>query len=198
VLSGFEEADSLPFGGRLEVVRAEPTAQVPLTFVPPFPIYPPETSWMRHPSSALPALVLNELAGGGRVAYLPADIDRCVGRDYFPDHAALLANLVRWAAHDHVPLQVDGPGLFDCHLYQQPGRLVLHVVNLTNPGAWRAPLHELIPVGPLRVRVQLANGIGGRSAQLLVAGDRPATTAQDGWSIFEIESILDHEVVVVS
>jgi len=180
VLASFEDSELLPFGGRLDVVSAVSTAQVPLSFVPPFPIYPPETSWMRQPSSALPALVLHEPPGGGRVAYLPADVDRCFGRDFLPDHATLLANVVRWAARERLPLEVDGPGMLDCHLYRQPGRLVLHLVNLTNPGAWRPPLHELIPVGPLRVRVRLAEDVGGGAARFLVAGQSVAVTRRMG------------------
>jgi hypothetical protein len=187
----------LPFGGRLEVVRPGSTTQVPLTLVPPFPMYPPETSWMRQPSSTLPALALNDRSDGGRVAYLAADIDRCFGRDYLPDHGLLLANLVRWAARDRVPLWIDGPGLLDCHLYRQADRLVLHVVNLTNPGAWRAPLYELIPIGPLQVHLQLPQGLGGRSAQLLVAGTTADAHLEDGWVRFEIPALLDHEVAVV-
>jgi hypothetical protein len=197
-LAGFDDADVLPFGGRLEVVRARSTAVVPLTFVPPFPIYPPETSWMRQPTSALPALVLNELPRGGRVAYLAADVDRCFGRDYLPDHGDLLANLVRWAARDRIPLQVDGAGLVDCHLYEQTGRLILHLVNLTNPGTWRPPVHELAPVGPLHVRVRVPQGVVGRSAHLLVADETTALSTNDGWADFQIRTILDHEVVVVS
>ncbi|MDP9371501.1 MAG: beta-galactosidase, partial [Chloroflexota bacterium] len=120
-LQGFDETDLLPFAGRLEVVRAAAGATVPLTFVPPFPIYPPELSWMRQPRTDVPALTLNAPAGGGRVAYLAADLDRCFGRDNHPDHADLLANVVRWAAGDSLPLAVAGPGLIDCHLYRQPG-----------------------------------------------------------------------------
>jgi hypothetical protein len=198
VLAGFEEADLLPFGGRLEVVRACSTTTVPLTFVPPFPIYPPETSWMRQPASALPALVLNELSGGGRVGYLAADLDRCFGRDYLSDHATLLANLVRWAARERIPLHVDGPGLIDCHAYAQTGRLILHLVNLTNPGTWRPPLHELVPVGPLKVRVQLLEGVVGQTAHLLVANTTVTPSVDDGWAHFEVPTILDHEVVVVA
>ena len=33
---------------------------MPLTFVPPFPTYPPETSWMRQPTTDIPGLVLSE------------------------------------------------------------------------------------------------------------------------------------------
>jgi hypothetical protein len=61
----------------------------------------------------------------------------------------LLANLVRWAAASRIPLEVRGAGLIDCHLYRQPGRVILHLVNLTNAGAWRSPVDELIPVGSL-------------------------------------------------
>jgi len=143
-------------------------------------------------------VVLNELPGGGRVAYLAADLDRCFGRDHLPDHAALLANLVRWAARDRIRLQVDGPGLVDCHLYEQTGRLILHLVNLTNPGTWRPPVHELVPLGPVRVRVQLPEGVVGRSAHLLVADETTALSVNDGWADFQIEAILDHEVVVMS
>ena len=197
VLRGFEETDILPFGGRLEVVRPDQDGEVVLTFVPPFPIYPPETAWMRYPATNLPGLVLRELPGGGRVAYLPADIDRCFARDNLPDHADLLANLVRWAARDRVPLRVDGPGLVDCHLYRQPGRLVVHLVNLSGAGTWRAPVHELIPIGPLRVRVQLPQDVSGKLARLLVAQAETAATVEDGWASFDVPSIVDHEVAVV-
>jgi hypothetical protein len=197
-LRGFDETDILPFGGRLEVVQPDDTAHVPLTYVPPFPIYPPETAWMAQPTSALPALLLSEGSDGGRVAYLPADLDRCFGRDNLPDNADLLANLVRWAVQDRVPLRVDGPGLIDCHLYRQPGRLVLHLVNLTNAETWRAPVHELIPVGPLRVAVQLPEDVRGQTVQLLVAGGTAPATDRDGWVSFEVASVLDHEVAVVS
>ncbi len=198
VLAGFEHTDLLPFGGRLEVVRARSATSAPLTFVPPFPIYPPETAWMRQPTSALPALVLNEPANGGRVAYLAADVDRCFGRDYFPDHAVLLANLVRWTARDRIPLQVEGPGLIDCHPYKQAGRYILHLVNLTNPGTWRPPLHELVPVGPMRVRVLLDDDVVGCRAQLLVANCAAALSLEGGWAHVEVPTILDHEVVVIS
>jgi len=198
VLDGFEDTDVLPFGGRLEVVRARATATVPLTFIPPFPMYPPETSWMRQPATSLPALVLSEVPGLGRVGYLAADLDRCFGRDRLPDHGTLLANLVRWAACGRIPLQVESSGLVDCHLYWQPGRLILHVVNLSHPGAWRPPLHELVAIGPLRVRIKLPADVAGRSARLLVADATAALSVEDGWASVELPTVVDHEVVVLT
>lgn len=196
VLKGFEETDILPFGGALEALRLDAGAIVPLTFIPPFPIYPPETSWMRQPTSTIPALVLNA-RGGSRVAYLPADIDRRYGRDNLPDHGDLLANIVRWAAGGRIPLEAHGPGLIDCHLYRQPGRLILHMVNLTNAGTWRAPVEELIPVGPFAVRVELPQDVRGREVRMLVSGARAAPSLNGKWTEFEVKSILDHEVMVI-
>jgi hypothetical protein len=197
VLKGFEETDILPFGGTIEAIRIEPDAIVPLTFIPPFPIYPPETSWMRQPKTDIPALVLRD-RGKARVAYLPADLDRRYGRDNLPDHGKLLANILRWAAGDRIPLEVRGPGLVDCQLYRQPGRLILHLVNLTNAGTWRAPVDELIPVGPFEVRVKLPEDVSGRHIGFLVSALKPAVTSREKWAIFEVKSVSDHEVVVIT
>lgn len=197
VLRGFEETDILPFGGALEPLRVDAQAQVLATFVPAFPIYPPETAWMREPKTDVPGLILNTTAGGGRIAFLPADLDRRFGRDNLPDHGNLLASLIRWAAKNEIPLTVEGPGLIDCHLYHQSGRVVLHLVNLTSAGTWRQPVHELIPVGPLQIQVKLPANLRNRRAQLLVSRKAVTTGTTGGWSRFEVKTILDHEVIVI-
>ncbi len=198
VLRGFEETDILAFGGRLEPLRVDGSAQVLMTFVPPFPVYPPETAWMRVPKTEIPGLVLNTTPRGARVAFLPADLDRRFAQDNLPDHGTLLANLIRWAAKDDLPLAVAGPGLIDCHLYRQPGRMILHLINLTNAGTWRQPVHELIAVGPLQVRVRLPEDVRSKSLRLLVSGRKVPITRSEGWCHFELDSILDHEVAVVT
>jgi len=197
-LRGFEETDILPFGGVLEPLRTDDGAQVLMTFVPPFPIYPPETAWMREPKTDVPGLIVTATARGGRIAFLPADLDRRFGRDNLPDHGDLLANLVRWAAKDRLPLALEGPGLIDCHLCHQPGRAILHLVNLTNAGTWRQPVHELIPVGPLRVLLKLPEGVRGKSVRLLVSGQKSSAAVAKGWSRFQLNSLLDHEVAVLT
>ena len=148
VLRGFEETDILAFGGVLEELTLSESAAVPLTFVPAFPIYPPETSWMRERETTIPGLVLSTQPNGARVAYLPADLDRRYGRDRLPDHGTLLANVVRWAVKDALPLRIGGPGLIDCHLYRQPGRLILHLVNLTSAATGRSRSRSSSRWGP--------------------------------------------------
>ncbi len=50
------------------------------TFILPFPIYPPETSWMREPRTNLPGLIVHTAAHGSPIAYFPADLDRRYAR----------------------------------------------------------------------------------------------------------------------
>src|SRR6185436_6322292 len=134
-------------------------AQVLMTYVPPRPAFPPEAVWLREDQTDIAGLVVNERVDGTRVAYLAADLDRRYARDNISDTGTLLANIVCWAANDDIPISIEGPGLLDCHLYRQQGRLILHIVNLTNEGAWRGPIDELIPVGPIRVGVRLLGGV---------------------------------------
>jgi hypothetical protein len=196
VLRGFEETDILPFGGSLSPLKVESTATVPLTFVPAFPTYPPETAWMRQPTTDIPGLILTE-RGRARVAYMPADVDRRYANEHLPDHAALLANVVRWTAGGSVPLVVDGPGLIDCHLYQQSGRMILHLVNLTSEATWRAPLDELIRVGPFTVKIRLAPERSRRVARLLVSGAETTVSMEGEMGVVRVDAILDHEVIVI-
>jgi hypothetical protein len=83
-------------------------------------------------------------------------------------------------------------------LYQQTGRLVLHIVNLTSAATWRQPLEELIAIGPLEVKVKLPAGITGKNLKGLVSNAKLSSRISKGFAEFQIPSILDHEVVVIS
>ncbi len=197
VLRGFEETDLLAFGGQLEPLTVGPGAIVPLSFVPAAPMMPVENTWLREPRTEIPGLVLSEHTAGGRVAYLPADIDRRYARDYLPDHGTLLSNLVRWTLRDSLPLRVTGAGLVDCQLYRQDKRLILHLVNLSNSGTWRAPVQELQPIGPLDVIVPLPKDLLIASTRSLVSGSKILGSVNEGILHFSLSSISDHEVLII-
>jgi len=198
VLKGFEETDILAFGGTLKALRVDAGTQTIMTFIPEFPIYPPETAWMREPKTDIAGLVVNTLPNGSRVAFMPADIDRQFARYNLPDHGDLLANIIRWASKGDIPLNVDAVGLLDCNLYHQPGRMIMHVTNLTSAGTWRQPVHELIPIGPVSIRIKLGKDVKGDKLNLLVSGEKASAKVRDGWSEFQIKSILNHEVIVIT
>jgi len=147
---------------------------------------------MREPKTDTPALVLNN-----RVAFLPGDIDRLYARDSLPDHATLLANMVRWAANGDIPLRLEGRGVFDCSLYTQPGRVIAHVVNLTATGRMPITDDDLVLSGALQFAVRLPEGVRGRNARMLVGGKSATPAVSRGWAHVGISSVLDHEVLVI-
>lgn len=195
LMRGFERTDIIQFGGCLEVVDPVDAA-VPLTYIPPFPIYPPELAWMRQLRTSLPALTVRAGAEGGRIAYFPADVDRLYGRFNAFDHYLLLRNALRWTIGGQSPVDIDGPGLVDCHPYRQGNRILIHITNLNNEGAWRAPVSEIVPSGPYRVRVHVSLSRASR-ALLAVAGRNTECRAVGDWVQFEIEQIHDHELAVL-
>jgi hypothetical protein len=193
-------------------------AEVLASYVPAFPIYPPEFSWMREPRTDRPAILARDASpgdgsgsgrgggGGGsdgnraRVVYFAADVDRAYGRTFLPDQGDLLAAAAHWVLRDEVPLRVEGPGYIDCHLYRQasPARWLVHLVNLTGCNVAPGYLEEHLPVGPLTVRVRLREGEAAPTAAALrVAGGTLPVTTSDGWAVVRLERILDHELVVL-
>ena len=198
ILKGFEETDILPFGGLLQPLKVDNDSEVLMTFIPQFPVYPPETAWMREPVTNIPGIIIRETPAGSRIAFIPADIDKQYARNNLPDHANLIKNLVRWAVRDDLPFFVEGAGLIDCHLYRQRDRFILHVINLTSAATWRQPLDEFISIGPLRIRIQLPHGINAKSVHLNVSNQKIAGKISDGWVQFEIKSLEDHELVIIS
>jgi hypothetical protein len=185
-----------PFGGTLLRAEALPGTDTFATYIPAFPIYPPEISWMRQPASDLPAVVRRVHPSGGRTVYFAADIDRCYGRRGLPDHANLLADALRWALGERLPLTVDGPGRIDCHLYRQDKRLILHLVNLSGCDSW-GYLEENLPVGPLRIEIRLPEGIHPVKAVGRVNGEVLPLALAGGWARVELPRLVDHELLVL-
>jgi len=198
ILAGFEETDIVPFGGQLRNIKLDGGTEVLLTFVPQFPVYPPETAWMREPVTNIPGLVVRSTEAGGKIVFVPADIDRQYAINNHPDHANLIRNIVKWISGDNVLLSVEGKGLIDIHLYQQKDRLVMHLVNLTSDATWRQPLEEYISVGPFEIKIRLPEKIRGKDVELKVTDKKLKGNVVDGWTSFTLESLLDHEMVIIS
>jgi hypothetical protein len=85
ILKGFDETDILPFGGWLGGLQAAAGAEVLATFIPSFPIYPPETSWMSESRTVSGTLVVQRQGFDGtargrleaEVTVKPGDASRC-------------------------------------------------------------------------------------------------------------------------
>lgn len=199
ILDQLAATDIVPFGGYLPLVRVESGVTVLATFIPEFPIFPPETAWMREPWTDIPAITLREPATGGKLIWFVADLDRCFGRDEHPDHGLLLANAVRWLNKGQSLVQLEGThGVISPSLYAQGKRQILHLNNRLLTSRVPGRQNELIPIGPVHVRMRAALGqVAPHNVDLRVCGQR-ITAAMDGEElVFEVQQILDHELVVI-
>jgi len=201
IFDGLDATDLIAFGGYLPVAAIaddlqDSRADVLATFVPDFPIYPPETSWLREPKTDVPAILARQLPSGARLVWLLADLDRCLARDDQPDHATIIANAVRWAIGNEPSCQVDGDGLVVASLYQQPGRRILHLTNRVITSRTPGRQSQLVPVGPIDVRVRIGRSTGPRVTSR-VTGNELVATAADGYLAFRIDRVKDHEVMVI-
>ncbi|WP_427175274.1 alpha-amylase family protein [Arthrobacter sp. 92] len=181
------------------VVAAEGTDASLLSLIPPYIYYPPEMSHSRTGDSGLPLLLVTEGTGSeGRRVYWPGDVDALVYKANSPDHLRMLGNAVRWALGKDQSVQVNGPGLIEVQPYRQAGNLQAHLVNFSSPDAWRAPVHELLPVGPLTIRMRIPDGERAADhARCLVSGQTLPVTVENGWAQAELPRLLDHEIVVL-
>ncbi|WP_052731784.1 alpha-amylase family protein [Devosia geojensis] len=196
ILSGLEETDTLPFGGYLPVMSADEGTQVLATYIPDFPIFPPETSWMREPQTDLPAITVRTHPSGGKLIWFAADIDRCFAREDQFEHALLIANAVRHAIGGRSKVRLSGThGIVTAELYRQENRHILHLNNRLLVSRQPGRQYDLVPVGPVEVRLSIGSAadtvdlrVGGRSVPAVVVGDE---------LVFTVDHILDHEVVVI-
>ena len=76
------------------VGRIDAGVDVLATLIPDYPMFPPETSWMRQPYTTHPCITVRE-QGNAKLVWFVADVDRCYARDQSLEHALLIANAVR-------------------------------------------------------------------------------------------------------
>lgn len=196
LFSRLEETDILPFGGELQNVEPVNFMQTAATYIPEFPIVPPELSWMRQPVTDKPAILAGTHPSGGRIAYFACDIDRCYGVSQLPDHGDLLANAVRWTCFEDVPVKISGPSYLCCKLYRQEGRMILHILNLSGANGFPDYLEENFPVGPLHVAVNTGS-LAVKKAALRVAETQIPVHVRDGWASLVLDKITDHEMILL-
>jgi len=109
----------------------------------------------------------------------------------------LLKNAVAWAANEPPVVEVQGPGVLDVTVWRQRASTTIHLVNLTNPMMMKGPLREVIPIGPLTVRVRLPDGTRPSTVTLLTAQTRVAAAIENGVMTVQVPSVAVHEVLAL-
>ncbi len=177
-------------------VKIMGAADTQLTLIPPIPHMPPERAFFRVSKTDTP-LALTSNYGRGRAAYFPCDLARMCGAYNNPDHRRLLANAVRWALGAPCILGLNGPGLLDIHLYRQPRRYLIHMVNCTNPNLFRPPATEITPVGAQELTLRLRKGETVNRARLLWRDEEIGVASKDSVATAVVPEVRAYEVVVL-
>jgi hypothetical protein len=196
VLKGLDAAARIVNGVYRIEVRPTSEFPSPITLIPSYPDLPMEDVYPRVAHTDTRELYVRE-QGRSRVVYVPWDIDRTFWEVMCVDHLQLLQNVVAWAANEPQPVEVEGPGILDVSIWQQKDSVTVHLVNLTNPMMMKGPLRELIPVGPLRVRIRLPEGAEAKKVQLLTAGTVLRDRSAAGVLQVTVPSVEVHEVVAI-
>ena len=195
IFAGFEETDVLPFGGDINRVSSTASLKAVASYIPPFPIFPPEVSWIREELTEVSTAFAGTLESGARVVYLAADIDRCYGRNELPDHGTILSNAVSWTLNGEKTIEVKGSGYINCKLYRQDNRLIIHLINLSGCNA-ESYCEEFIPIGPVKICVD-TQGLLLKKAFLAVAEKNAVLNVSGGYASLEVERIVDHEMIIL-
>ncbi len=196
VLNGLHDTSRIINGIYRLDIQAIETFPSPLTLIPSYPDLPMEHVYPREPRTDIREIYLREI-GGGRVVYIPWDIDRTFWEILNVDHGKLIRNALQWALRNDQPVEVRGQGVMDVTIWQQKKSMTVHLVNLTNPMMMKGPFRELIPLSGQVMIIKIPAGKKVTGARLLVAGTRPEIHKSGDTISINVPQILDHEVIAI-
>lgn len=179
---------------RVPLTRINPSA-IHLSVIPNYPAFPPEMVFPRVQNTHEPAAVYRQ-SKGSRVAYFAGDIDRTFWHAGHPDFGSLLTNAVKWLLNGETsPVHVEGQGLVELFAWKTEPGYALHILNYTNPNAYRPFLSQTYAIGPLKVSFTIPDDKKITTVRSLRT---PRTLAfkQVGRQIdLEVQTVEDYEVI---
>ena len=191
VLAGFHDTNWI--AGPNWTIPIEAEGAPVLTLIDPYPIYPTEQTYSRAAHTAKPAVVLRE-RGRSRLAHFAGDVEGSFWRTGDDDLAALIANTIRWVAHDDIGPVVEGDGLIETFAWQTEPGYAVHLINYTNPNAYAKTFRKQYRIGPQSVRLTLPDAKPIRRATLLRAGTGVPFQQTGRTLSFTVPGLAEYEV----
>jgi hypothetical protein len=134
--------------------------------------------------------VLFSRRGKGRVLYVASPLFESFDLFHIDAHKELARALVELAGGAQVV--TNAPGSLAVELREQPGRLLVHLLNVTSD--MKRPMGCIIPLRDIELSLRATRF---RSARCLMSGKRPALRAAKGRLSFTLPEIGAYEVVVL-
>lgn len=195
--AGIDNTSRIIGGTRIVHTRPrEGSGAPPLRLIRSYPDQPAEQAYPREPASDL-ALAYARTYGKGRVIYFPFNLDQVFWEQSSADHLALLRNAALWAAETAQPLSVEGLGFVDVSYWKQERSFAAHLVNLNNASSMKGYIHDMAPVGPFTVDLQVPPNARITRVKLLEAErDVPCKRIGDRLRV-DVPLVHLHEVIAL-
>ena len=194
ILDGFSNTDWLPGAKWLQPIA--PVENPVMTVIPPFVNYPPELAYPPVEKTDMPDLVAKEM-GQSRLVYFAGDIERTTWRSGNTDLSKLLRNAVQWISKGESPVTIEGKGLIETFAWETQAGYAIHILNYTNPNAFKGWIREYYPIGEQRITMALPAGKKVSRVELLRAGKDVPFKIANGKIEFTIPSVLDYEIAAM-
>ena len=194
ILDGFGDTDWLPGAQWLQPIA--PVENPVMTVIPPFVNYPPELAYPPVEKTDIPDLVAKEV-GTSRLVYFAGDIERTSWQSGNTDLSMLLQNAIRWVSKNETPAKISGKGLIESFAWQTQAGFALHVLNYTNPAAFKGYIRDFYPIGEQAVTMKIPSGRSVSRVELLKAGKDVPFQRIPGGIQFRIPSVLDYEIAAM-
>ncbi len=200
LVDGLEGTSVLPMGGDYCVAAPMPGTTVPLTLSTPFIVFPEGFSYPTPSTSETeiaggdPLAMIKESETGGRSVYFSGALGSLAWTVPYPDLQRLIANAVRWAADDVLPVRVTAPPTLQVSLRTQASaRRMVHLVNLTGGERF---FRELVPLHDVIVELRAEAGWSVEKAFLLSDGATLPLAQVDGAWRVTVPRVVDYDVLV--
>lgn len=186
------ECKLLPVSGEWYRVGLAPSVQTPLVRAAAFRLFPEGLSFPDYPDPEDPLAVSRTPSAGGRTLLFPFALGKAARRAGHPDLGRLLANGIRWAAADNVPIHIAGRRGLLVSMRLQEDRMLIHLINLTNPGRF---FDEATPLYDIPVSFQ--GEPPGRVWQASTGAMLEVEICCEGWFRVIVPSLVDYDIVVI-
>jgi hypothetical protein len=109
----------------------------------------------------------------------------------------LLQNAIRWVSKGVAPVEIGGKSLVETFAWETEASYAIHVLNYTNPGAFKGWIREYYPLGEQHGTMAIPPGRRISRVELLRAGKDTPFEIVNGRIAFTIPSVLDYEVAAL-
>jgi hypothetical protein len=173
-----------------------PHRDAAMTFIKPYPVYPPEAVYQREPPSDIPAMVSREI-DGSRLVYMAGDVDSSFWRLDHMDLGRQMSNSVRWLLKGNNAVDVEGDGLMEVIAWETQRGFAVHLLNYNGANAFRGHMRKPVALTAQVVRVTLPPEKKIRHASLLRAGTTVAFQQTGNRVSLTVPKVEMYEVVAL-